>query len=476
MFKKPTRSFFTHALALSLAVFAGLWLFPPSVTQAAFPGANGKIVFSGNSAGNEEVYAVNSDGTGQTNLTNNSAADNLPAWSPDGSRVVFVSNRNANEEIYVMDADGSNVVQLTDNGAVDRYPSWSPDGTRIAFASLRNFPWKIYSMDSVDIDSDSNGDNLVQLTSNAASDLQPVWSPDGTRMAFVSDRTGFAQVFVMSAVDGSSQTRLTNNSAQNQTPDWSPDGTRVAFASNRSGSYNVYSMDAVDVDSDGNGDNLAQLTFDAAFGTGAPSWSPDGSQIAFHSDRDGRYAIYVMQANGLGQTKVTDDPGDNFDPAWGPLQDSDDDGILDEIDNCPTIPNPDQSDTDGDGIGNACDADDDGDGVNDGNDNCPLTPNPTQVDIDGDGVGDACDADDDNDFVVDGSDSCPGTPPSALVDANGCAIVQLCPCESPWKNHGAYVSCVAHASADFRTAGLITEEEMGTIVAAAASSSCGLKK
>jgi Concanavalin A-like lectin/glucanases superfamily/Thrombospondin type 3 repeat len=155
--------------------------------------------------------------------------------------------------------------------------------------------------------------------------------------------------------------------------------------------------------------------------------------------------------------------------------DTDGDGILDADDNCPDTSNPDQADFDGDGDGDACGDDDDNDGVLDDADNCPLSPNVGQTDSDGDGVGDACDADDDNDRVIDGADSCPDTLDGEVVNASGCAIAQLCPCENAWKNHGAYVSCVAHAAEDFVADGLITEAEKDAIVAEAAQSTCGEK-
>jgi hypothetical protein len=155
--------------------------------------------------------------------------------------------------------------------------------------------------------------------------------------------------------------------------------------------------------------------------------------------------------------------------------DTDGDGILDGDDNCPNTPNPDQADFDADDAGDACDDDDDDDGVVDDADNCPLFPNADQADVDGDGVGDACDTDADGDQVIDGADSCPSTPAGAVVNASGCAIAQLCPCENAWKNHGAYVSCVAHAAEDFVAAGLITEAEKDDIVEEAAQSTCGSK-
>ena len=119
-----------------------------------------------------------------------------------------------------MKADGSNQVNLTNNPARhDFRPSWSPNGAKIAFASISDFHgldppylWEIYVMNA-------DGSGVVRLTNNPASDIQPTWSPDSTRIAFVSDRDGSVEVYVMNA-DGSNQVNLTNNPADDFDPDW----------------------------------------------------------------------------------------------------------------------------------------------------------------------------------------------------------------------------------------------------------------
>ena len=216
------------------------------------PTPDSKIAFRSDRDGNAEIYVMDADGSNQINLTNNAAGDEWPSWSPDGSQIAFDSIRDGNFEIYVMDADGSNQTRLTNNGAADSAtsvvprwhqdrlyvgpgwqrrdlrhgrrreqpdqpheqrsagprPSWSPDGTQIAFYTDRDGNNEIYVMDA-------DGSNPINLTNNAASDLAPVWSPDGSRIAFQSGRDGNAEIFVMDA-DGSNPINLTNNTAVEQ--------------------------------------------------------------------------------------------------------------------------------------------------------------------------------------------------------------------------------------------------------------------
>ncbi|MDQ3954970.1 MAG: DPP IV N-terminal domain-containing protein [Actinomycetota bacterium] len=283
----------------SAVLFASL-LAGAEPASAAFPGHNGKIAFATSRDGHLEVYVMNADGSGQTNLTNDPAEDFDPAWSPDGTKIAFQSDRDGNEEVYVMNADGSEQTNLTNNASNEGDPAWSPDGTKIAFTTFRDGNLEIYVMNA-------DGSAQTNLTSDAAADGLPAWSPDGTKIAFTSNRGGDNDVYVMNA-DGSAQTNLTSDAAPDGATAWSPDGTKIAFTSN----HEIYVMNA-------DGSARTNLTNnDNTFDDWA-AWSPDGSKIAYTTIRsEGGFEIFAMNADGSGKTNLTNHPGFDLGPDWQP--------------------------------------------------------------------------------------------------------------------------------------------------------------
>ena len=284
-----------------------------------------QIAFVSQRDRNAEIYVMNADGSNLRNLTKHPDGDWMPSWSPDGKRIAFMSYRDGHvtngrpmSEIYVMDANGDNPRNLTnDPPGRDSHPSWSPDGKRIAFVSDRDrgrddpHNLEIYVMDA-------DGSNQQNLTNRPEEDRHPAWSPDGKRLVFSSVRDGHFEsdfgvtdeIYVMDAEGGNEQ-RLTENRRYDWYPSWSPDGGRIAFSSDRKGdllNFEIYVMDA-------DGGNEQRLTVNRVYDDW-PSWSPDSQHIAFYSLRDGNAEIYVMDVDGGNPQNLTNHPRSDASPAW----------------------------------------------------------------------------------------------------------------------------------------------------------------
>ncbi len=248
---------------------------------------------------------------GPTNLTNNLEDDDLPAWSPDGSKVAFTSNRDGMGEIYVMSSDGSGVTRLTFTSAREGAATWSPDGKKIAFDSERDGNTEIYIMDA-------DGSKQSRLTFNPTSDVGPVsFSPDGKRIAFARNAAGGLAVFnydiyTMNA-DGSDVKQLTTDPGYDAEPMWSPDGSRILFITDRLTNFEIFSIDP-----DGSGDmNVSN----SPGHDGAIGYTPNGQQIFCRSDTPDKLLhnqIYLINLDGTHRRQITSFADKTFRVAYSP--------------------------------------------------------------------------------------------------------------------------------------------------------------
>ena len=275
---------------------AGLLAAAPASGVA--PGANGRLLYTLQTTGNYDIWTIEADGSGNTPLITDAANDQGGSWSPDGTKIVFRSNRTGAGDIYIADSDGSDQVPLTTDPAAESHPSFSPDGTKIVFT--RKDPDDEIFVMNVD------GSNVERRTNNTITDAGPEWSPDGTRIAYFS---GSNVIHVMNA-DGSDQHQLVPGNGS-VGPQWSPDARRVLFdRSDGAGGSDPYAVNA-----DGTGlVNLGLMAPESQ----APTWSPDGSKIAFLSG-DTSSAIWIMNADGTGAAPILADALVRSGTRWQPI-------------------------------------------------------------------------------------------------------------------------------------------------------------
>ncbi len=242
-----------------------------------------RIVFSSDRGGPEwNIWVCDLDGSNAVQITDNTANEYRPEWSPDGTRIVFDRTWPAQDaEIIVTNADGSSPYAVTNNSYLDRYATWSPDGREVAYGSLRG-NWDVWK-------ATADGSSEVNLTNHAAGDDSPYWSRAlaAPQILFVSNRDGIAEIYKMHE-DGTSQTRLTNNSSVDGDPVFDPQAQRIAYTAQGWGT-DIFIMTSA-------GTNQANFSRRAGSDE-RPSWSTDGRWIAFERVYSGNRELIIQQAD-----------------------------------------------------------------------------------------------------------------------------------------------------------------------------------
>jgi Tol biopolymer transport system component len=277
--------------------------------------SNGMIVFQstqGSGAFVNDIYLMDADGKHQTRLTNNSADDASPIWSPRGDQIAFVTNRGGSYEIYLMNADGSNQRPL--RGADAGGPlygddiEWSPDGTKIKFVEASG---KICVVEAV---APEGGDSTAPMRNVSASapadafDSSASWSPDGSSLALISSscQTCSAHVYITNAA-GTLRTQVPSTTDFEGRARWSPAGAQIAYEG-----FGITGRDIYVVNADGTN------THPVSGGVGSfggPAWSPDGTRLAFRSTNGG---VYAVNSDGSGLMLLSAEPSSTGSIFWSP--------------------------------------------------------------------------------------------------------------------------------------------------------------
>jgi TolB protein len=332
-----------RALTILLAAVVSSAL---AVSAAATPpGKNGRIAFTRyESADRGEgihgaIYTIGMNGNGERQITRPpaDATDTQPDWSPDGSKIVFERQfEDKPFEIWSVKPDGSDLRRLDPGCPVPAdqicdvsSPAWSPDGSRLAYNDSHGNLKYIGGVEWIEVGAlsvmDADGSNRRQLTQlkrpTSSEDSQPVWSPDGRRIAFVRENSTASPrnrraIFVINA-DGTGLRRVTPwrlNAGDH--PDWSPDGRWILF---RSPSFelggNLYAIRP-------NGTGVRQLTrVGADVEMLSASYSPGGKSIVFsRTGRGGLPDLFIMRSDGTGIRQLTKTARWDSAPDWGPAK------------------------------------------------------------------------------------------------------------------------------------------------------------
>jgi Tol biopolymer transport system component len=293
--------------------------------EAAFPGANGKIVYWGFVGG---VHSMNPDGTEEVLLTNGKAR--CPAVSPDGTKVAFQRNTSTVMDTFMVNLDGTGERNVTNDASYEGCPVWLPGGLRLGYES----GGAIYT-----VKLDGTGER--KIPDRPGKQYAPVWSPDGTKIAFCEDEVSpgpnsDSEIYTMNP-DGSGVSKLTDNATSECSGgyeaagnlSWSPDSQKIAYSSaSNIEEFNGSTIHTMDRD----GSDQTEIVYDKDTAVGNegfvccdfnPAWSPDGTKIAFvreelYNSSCCEWDVFSMNLDGSELRRLTVSPDARMDPDWGP--------------------------------------------------------------------------------------------------------------------------------------------------------------
>ncbi|HQX15430.1 MAG TPA: protein kinase [Anaerolineales bacterium] len=284
-------------------------------------GTIGQVAFASIRLGIPQIFIINTDGANLAQLTNLQLGACQPSWSPDGSQLAFISPCRARGEVYenlysdaglyLINADGSGLTTLADSLGGNFDPAWSPDGTHIAFTSNRDGQNEIYTLDIA-----SGEATRLTTTDGDIESAQPSWSRDGSMIAYTVKRLGAYQVWAMSA-NGEDKVQLVRSGQQlwDYLPFWSLDGSTVFFNQRNLAPTRPWLMSIPFVGHD----TLTPAKLALPTPIEDVEFSPDGLWLIFESSNgDGNRDIYFSTVSGANRTRLTDDREVDFDPAWRP--------------------------------------------------------------------------------------------------------------------------------------------------------------
>ncbi len=320
----PTRIVLPSATVIGVA--SPIATITPLVTAiipvTPFGGGYGQIAYASSRTGIPQIYLVDIASESAIQITDMPEGACQPSWSPDGVRLVFISPCGGMDDIYhnaglyIINVDGSNLTPIDTVPGGDFDPAWSPDGKSIAFTSLRDKQMEIFIVSLDDLSSP------IQITngSQRVESRQPAWSPDGSQIAYTVRRVGVYQIWLMDA-KGSNPIQIVRSGITftDYLPEWSPNGDLILFNQRCVVKFcTPYLMSISSTDRtvlQGTRLEINVITIENV------DYSPDGVFLAYEGGESGENNdIFYMDGTGKNRTRITSDPGDDFNPTWRPVQ------------------------------------------------------------------------------------------------------------------------------------------------------------
>ncbi len=272
-------------------------------------GFESRIALVSDKAGRKEIFIADSDGFNPIQITASKKLNLDPAWL-NGNSLYYLGYDRINPDLYLMDIITKQKTLISAQPGLNMSPAAGPSGKKLAFAMES-------PGNNLDIYiSNPDGTKAQRLTYNPANDLEPTWSPDGHYLAFVSDRTGSPQIYMMdlyqgAEAEGNRPIRLSATGSYNTSPAWSPDGRYVAYSRRIGNQFDLFLIDFASP----NKRTEVQLT-DTASNEQDPCWGPDSRMLLYSANPSGNYDIYMISIYSKEPARVTDWPSNETQPGW----------------------------------------------------------------------------------------------------------------------------------------------------------------
>lgn len=258
-----------------------------------------RIAFVSDLTGKKEIHVMDHDGYAPVRVTSDRSISLMPALAPDSSKLLYVSQKSGEWRLYEVELATGNRTAAPVIGSTVVSPAWEPGGDGYAVAANVDGNQELFHVRK-------NG-HVDQLTRDGADDVSPVYSPDGKRIAYTSNRGGTPQIYVMDARGGKA-TRITFGGPYNSEPSWSPTGLFIAFTCQQGDHFKICLAEA--------GGGESQAITSGPWDDESPVFSPDGRHLAFASNRGGRQDIYMMDVDGRNVERLTYNGANNMAPSW----------------------------------------------------------------------------------------------------------------------------------------------------------------